>query len=121
MVNTGSSLRVFLETSVSPETFSRFYGARGSSYEELLGVFDGIVWVGEVRLKREFDFYYTDILVSDVPGLMNSLNERGSASQSRGILAWKWSSYPRPPRYLARRTSTVMRPLGCRVRSYRGV
>ena len=81
IINTGG-LRVFLETPVSPETLSRFYGVKRSSYEELLGVFDGVVWAGEARLKREFDFYYTDIVVSDVPGLVNSLSGKGSVCVS---------------------------------------
>jgi len=82
IVDTGDGLRVFLETPVSPETLSRFYGVKRSSYEELLKIFDGMVWAGEVRLRREFDFYYTDIVVSDVPGLVNSLNGRGGVCVS---------------------------------------
>jgi len=62
---------------VSPETLSRFYGVKKSSYEELLKVFGGEVWAGEARLKREFDFYYTDVVLADVPGLVNSLESKG--------------------------------------------
>lgn len=76
IVNAGERLRAFLVSPVSAEILSKFYGVRRSSYEELLGVFDGMVWAGEARLKREFDFYYTDIFVSDVPGLVNSLGGR---------------------------------------------
>ena len=82
IVNAENSLRVFLETPVSPETLSRFYGVRKSSYEEFFNVFEGIAWVGDARLKREFDFYYTDIVVSDIPGLVNSLSSRGGVCVS---------------------------------------
>jgi DNA helicase HerA-like ATPase/DNA-binding MarR family transcriptional regulator len=89
IVNAGSGLRVFLESTVSPETLSRFYGVRRANYEELLRIFGGEVWVGEARLKREFDFYYTDIVVADVPGLVNSLESRGgvciSVSRDPGL------------------------------------
>ena len=77
VVNAGGGLRVFLESAVSSETLSRFYGVRKSSYEELLKVFNSEVWVSEARLKREFDFYYTDIVVADIPGLVNSLENKG--------------------------------------------
>jgi hypothetical protein len=62
---------------VSPETFSRFYGVKKSSYEEVLKLFNNEVWAGEARLKREFDFYYTDIVLTDLPGLVNSLKGMG--------------------------------------------
>jgi hypothetical protein len=48
-------------TPVSPETLSRFYGVKKTSYEELLRVLGGEVWAGGARLKREFDFCYTQI------------------------------------------------------------
>jgi hypothetical protein len=74
---------------VSPETLSRFYGVKKSSHEELLRVLGNEVWVSEARLKREFDFYYTDIVVADVPGLVNSLESKGgvciSVSRDPGL------------------------------------
>jgi hypothetical protein len=74
-------------THVSPETLSMFYGVRRFGYEELLKVFGGEVWASEARLKREFDFYYTDIVLSDLPGLVNSLEGvGGSASLYRTTL-----------------------------------
>ena len=82
IVNAGGGLRVFLESTVSPETLSRFYGVKKSSYEELLKVLGNEVWVGEARLKREFDFYYTDIVLSDLPGLINSLENIGGVCVS---------------------------------------
>ena len=89
IVNAGSGLRVFLESMVSPETLSRFYGVKRASYEELFNVLGGEVWAGETRLKREFDFYYTDIVVADVPGLLNSLESKGgvciSVSRDPGL------------------------------------
>jgi hypothetical protein len=74
---------------VSPETLSRFYGVKKSSYEELLRVLGNEVWVGEARFKREFDFYHTDIVVADIPGLVNSLESKGgvcvSVSRDPGV------------------------------------
>jgi hypothetical protein len=67
---------------VSSETLSRFYGVKKSGYEELLRVLGNEVWVGEARLKREFDFYHTDIIVADVPGLVNSLEGAGGVCVS---------------------------------------
>jgi hypothetical protein len=73
---------------VSPETLSRFYGVKKVGYEELFKVFSGEVWVGEARLKREFDFYHTDIVV-DIPGLVNSLKNKSgvcvSVSRDTGV------------------------------------
>jgi hypothetical protein len=89
VVNAGGGLRVFLDSAVSPETLSRFYGVKKSSYEELLRVLGNEVWAGEARLKREFDFYHTDIVVADIPGLVNSLESKGgvcvSVSRDTGV------------------------------------
>ena len=78
VVNAGDGLRGFLESTVSPETLSRFYGVKKSSHEELLRVLGNEVWVGEARPEREFDFYHTDIVVADTPGLANSLGNKSS-------------------------------------------
>jgi hypothetical protein len=76
-------------TPVNPETLSRFYGVKKSSHEELLKVFNNEVWASEARLKREFDFYHTDIVVADIPGLVNSLENKGgicvSVSRDPGL------------------------------------
>ena len=89
IVNAGGKLRVFLKSAVSPETLSRFYGVKKSSYEELLRVLGNEVWASEARLKREFDFYYTDVVLADVPGLVNSLENKGgvciSVSRDPGL------------------------------------
>ncbi|MEM0005036.1 MAG: hypothetical protein QXN97_06870 [Desulfurococcaceae archaeon] len=82
IVNANNGLRVFLESTVSPETLSRFYGVKKSSYEELLKVFNNEVWASEARLKREFDFYHTDVVVADIPGLVNSLENKGGVCVS---------------------------------------
>jgi len=68
---------VFLVSPVSAETLLRFYSVRRSSYEDILRIIDCEIWVGEVKLKREFDFYYTDIVLSDTPGLVNSIGDNG--------------------------------------------
>ena len=89
IVNSGNGLRVFLESTVSPETLSRFYGVKKSSYEELLKVFNSEVWASEARLKRQFDFYHTDIIVADIPGLVNSIENKSgvciSVSRDPGL------------------------------------
>ena len=82
IVSDGDGLRVFLESTVSPETLSRFYGVKKSSYEEFFKVFGSEVWAGEARLKREFDFYHTDIVVADIPGLVNSLENKSGVCVS---------------------------------------
>jgi hypothetical protein len=80
IVNSGSKLRVFLESIVNPKTLSKHYGVRKSSYREVLKEFGCEVWVGEARPRREFDFYRTDIVLSDLPGLVNSLESVGDVS-----------------------------------------
>ena len=77
IVNSGGEPRVFPESTVRPETLSRFYRVKKSGYEEFSKVFGSELWVGEARLKHEFDFYHTDIVVSDIPGLVNSLENKG--------------------------------------------
>jgi len=88
IVSDEDGLRVFLESTVSPETLSRFYGVKKSSYEELLKVLGNEVWASEARLKREFDFYYADIVLSDLPGLVNSLEDVGGICVSVSRLHW---------------------------------
>lgn len=44
IVNAGNSLRVFLESTVSPETLSKFYGVKRVGYEELLKMFGSEAW-----------------------------------------------------------------------------
>lgn len=51
-------------------------GVKRSNYEELFKILSSEVWIGEARLKREFGFYYTDIVVADIPGLVNSLESK---------------------------------------------
>jgi len=59
-----------------------FYGVKRSSYEDLFRIFGNVVWAGDARLKQEFDFYYTDIVVSDIPGLVNFLSGKGGVCVS---------------------------------------
>jgi len=81
ILNAGGGLRVFLESNVSPETLSRFYGVKKSSYEELLRVFNSEVWASEARPKREFNFYHTDIVVAGIPGLVNFLENKDGGTR----------------------------------------
>jgi len=39
IVNSGNGLHVFLESTASPETLSKFYSVKRTGYEELLKVF----------------------------------------------------------------------------------
>jgi len=54
------------------------HGVKKSSHEELLKVFNNEVWASKARLEWEFDFYHTNIVVADIPGLVNSLENKGS-------------------------------------------
>ena len=40
-------------------------------------MFSSEAWAVEARLRREFDFYHTDIVLSDLPGFVNSLEGKG--------------------------------------------
>jgi hypothetical protein len=53
IVNSGDSLRVFLESTVSAETLSKFYGVKRAGYEKLLMVFGCETWAGETKLRQE--------------------------------------------------------------------
>lgn len=75
VVGGGRGLRVFVETPTSPDTLKSFFGVSKSSYEDLLKVFGGGVRASDARLKSSFDFWFTDVVVSDLPGLVNSLGD----------------------------------------------
>ena len=53
IVNSGNGLRVFLASTVSAETLSKFYGVKRAGYEELLKVFGCETWAGETKLRQE--------------------------------------------------------------------
>jgi hypothetical protein len=77
IVNSGGEPRVFPESTVSLETLSRFYRVKKSGYEEFFKVFGSEVWVSEARLKHEFYFCHADIIEADIPGLVNSPENKG--------------------------------------------
>ncbi|MEM4958403.1 MAG: ATP-binding protein [Nanopusillaceae archaeon] len=70
-------LHVFVETSVSMDTLKNFFGVSRASYDSILQLFSNEIHVSEARLKNSFDFWFTDIVVSDIPGLVNSLEAVG--------------------------------------------
>ena len=77
IISDGEKLHVFVDTPVSQETLQRFFGVRKASYEELLKIFGEKVCVSEARLRRSYDFWFTDFAVSDIPGLVNGLANSG--------------------------------------------
>jgi hypothetical protein len=84
--NTGG-LRVFLESTVSPETLPRFYGIKIPGYEELLKLFNekyGLVRPGLSvnSTSTTLISYYPTYLVSSIPSRILGV----SASRYHGIL-----------------------------------
>lgn len=90
LVNRGDRLLVFLETPVHPTTLRVFFGVREKSYGDLLKLFGGVVWVAEFKLKRGDDVWFSDLIISDLPGLVNSLSFPGgvcvSVSKDPGLV-----------------------------------
>ncbi|MEM1561118.1 MAG: DUF87 domain-containing protein, partial [Ignisphaera sp.] len=70
-------LHVYLETPVSIDTLKNFFGISKTSYDEILQLFNNEIYVSEARLKNSFDFWFTDIVISDVAGIVNSLEVVG--------------------------------------------
>jgi len=80
VVSDGEKLHVYVDAPTSQETLQQFFGVKKASYEDLLKVFGGKVFASEARLRRSYDFWFTDFGVSDLPGLVNelaSMNLRG--------------------------------------------
>ena len=78
IVSDGEKLHVYIDTPISQETLQQFFGVRKASYEELLKVFGERVFASEARLRRSYDFWFTDFGVSDLPGLVNELANSGT-------------------------------------------
>ncbi|MGC8678319.1 MAG: ATP-binding protein [Fervidicoccaceae archaeon] len=76
-VNDGKELRLFLETASSLETLRAFFGVEKASLRDVMGIFGRELWVGDARVKREEDFFLSEVFVSDIAGLVNSLEFRG--------------------------------------------
>ncbi|MEM4592360.1 MAG: DUF87 domain-containing protein [Ignisphaera sp.] len=75
-------LHVYLETPISIDTLKNFFGVSRASYDEILQLFNNEIYASEARLKKSFDFWFTDIIVSDIPGLVNSLEFPGGVCVS---------------------------------------
>lgn len=91
VINDGERLRAYVESQVSSDTLKNFFSVEKVSYGDVLKIFGSEVRVSEARLKNSFDFWFTDVVVSDVPGLVNSLEMVGgvcvSASKDPGLRA----------------------------------
>jgi DNA helicase HerA-like ATPase len=77
LVNCGGRLHIFLETPTHPTTLRTFFGVRERGYGDLLKLFGGVLWVADFRLKRVDDAWFSDLIISDLPGLVNSLDSPG--------------------------------------------
>ncbi|MFN3268818.1 MAG: hypothetical protein ACK416_06135, partial [Zestosphaera sp.] len=73
LVSDGTKITVFLETPVYPATLRGYFGVSEKSYEDLLKIFKEVVWVADFRLKRHSELWFSDLIISDLPGLINSL------------------------------------------------
>ncbi|MEM4485882.1 MAG: ATP-binding protein [Zestosphaera sp.] len=77
VVNVGRGLRVFIETPTSSDTLKNFFGVSKASHDSVLQLFNNEVYVSEARLKNSFDFWFTDVVITDLAGLVNSLEGVG--------------------------------------------
>jgi DNA-binding MarR family transcriptional regulator/energy-coupling factor transporter ATP-binding protein EcfA2 len=77
IVSDGEKLHVYIDTPISQETLQQFFGVKKTSYEDLLKIFGGKVFASEARLRRSYDFWFTDFAVADIPGLVNGLASSG--------------------------------------------
>jgi hypothetical protein len=77
LVNCGGRLHIFLETPTHPTTLKTFFGVRERGYGDLLKLFGGVLWIADFRLKRVDDAWFSDLIISDLPGLVNSLDSPG--------------------------------------------
>ena len=89
LINDGTKILVFLDTLTHSATLRGYFGVREKSYEDLFKMFGGFVWVAEFRLKQFKDAWFSDLIISDLPGLINSLNFLGgicvSVSRDPGL------------------------------------
>ncbi|MEM1842239.1 MAG: ATP-binding protein [Ignisphaera sp.] len=89
IINDSKKLHVFIETPVSIDTLKSFFSGSKTSYDNVLQLFNNEIHASEAKLKNSFDFWFTDIVVSDVPGLVNSLDIVGgvciSVSRDPGL------------------------------------
>lgn len=77
IVNDSKKLHVFVETPVSVDTLKNYFGISKASLDSVLQLFNNEIHVSDARLKNSFDFWFTDTVVSDIPGLVNSLEHVG--------------------------------------------
>ncbi len=82
VVNDRRDLKIFVETPVSMETLKDLFGVSKAGYDDLLKLFGNEVRASEARLKSSFDFWFVDLAVSDLPGLVNSLEDVGGVCVS---------------------------------------
>ncbi|MEM2018990.1 MAG: hypothetical protein QXM34_04450, partial [Zestosphaera sp.] len=82
LISNETRVSVFLETPTYPATLRGFFGVYERSYGDLLKTFKGVVWVAESRLKRSNELWFSDLIISDLPGLINSLSFPGGVCVS---------------------------------------
>jgi len=82
LISNETRVSVFLETLTYPATLRGFFGVYERSYGDLLKTFKGVVWVAESRLKRSNELWFSDLIISDLPGLINSLSFPGGVCVS---------------------------------------
>lgn len=89
LINDEAKVFVFLDTPTYPATLRGFFGVYEKNYGDFLKIFKGVVWVAESRLKRSNELWFSDLIISDLPGLVNSLNFPGgvcvSVSKDPGV------------------------------------
>jgi len=78
VVSDGEKLHVYVDAPTSQETLQQFFGVKKASYEDLLKIFGRKVFASEARLRRSYDFWFTDFGISDLPGLVNELANSGA-------------------------------------------
>ncbi|MEM2579180.1 MAG: ATP-binding protein [Desulfurococcaceae archaeon] len=77
IVSDSKNMHIYLETSVSADTLRNYFGVSRASYMDILKLFNSELYASDARLKNSFDFLFTDAVVSDIPGLVNSLEAVG--------------------------------------------
>lgn len=82
LISDGTKVLVFLDTPAHLATLRGFFGVYEKNYGDLLKIFRGVAWVAESRLKRSNELWFSDLIISDLPGLIDSLSFSGGVCVS---------------------------------------
>ncbi len=89
IISDSKNMHVYVETPVSADTLRNYFGVSEASYRDVLELLNNEVCVSDARLKNGLDFLLSDLVVSDIPGLVNSLEFPGgvciSVSRDPGL------------------------------------